>query len=156
MLIKPKTKVIVLKSDRVLRPKVTKEHLQPVIKVVLKVEGKGRLEDSTLEGSIALGVGRGRHPLNRQPVGVENGVHVATKGLKVHANPPDPDIHHIDPMMFPRGLPIIVPNGLRGVTIPTNLPKFTSSLYEDPATHVERFVEVLIASLVTDHDYFFI
>jgi len=90
------------------------------------------------------------------PVRVANGVHVVVEGPEVHANPPDPNIHHIDPMMFPRGLPITIPNGLRGVTIPTNLPKFTSSPNEDLATHVERFVEVLITSLVIDHDYYLI
>jgi hypothetical protein len=60
-------------------------------------------------GSIALGVGRGYHPLDREPVGVVDGVHVAIEGPEVHANPLDPDIHHIDPMMFPKSLPIIVP-----------------------------------------------
>jgi len=102
------------------------------------------------EGSIALGVGRDYHPLGRELV------RVAVKRPKVHANPPDPNIHHIDPMMLPKGLPITVPNGLRGVTIPTNLVKFTGSPYEDPTTHVERFVEVLITSLVVDHDYYLI
>jgi hypothetical protein len=102
------------------------------------------------EGSIALGVGRNRHSPGREPV------RVVVKGPKVHANPPDPNIHHIDSMMLPRGLPIAVPNGLKGVTIPANLVKFAGSPYEDPTTHVERFVEVLIINLVTNHDYYFI
>jgi len=108
------------------------------------------------KGLIALGLGKARQPPNRGHVGVADGVHVATEGPKVHANPLDLNIHHIDPMMFPRGLPITIPNGLRGVIIPTNLPKFTGSPNEDPATHVERFVEVLITSLVTDHNYYLI
>jgi len=87
---------------------------------------------------------------------VADGIHVAAEGPEVRANPPDPNIHHIDPMMLPRGLPITVPNGLKGVAIPTNLPKFTGFPNEDPATHVERFVKVLITSLVTDHDYYLI
>jgi hypothetical protein len=59
-------------------------------------------------------------------------------------------------MMLPRGLPITVPNGLRRVIIPTNLLKFTGSPNKDLATHVERFAEVLITSLVTNHDYYLI
>ncbi len=108
------------------------------------------------KGSIALRLGRDRQPPDRGLVGVVDGVHVVVEGPKVHANPPDLNIHHIDPMMLPKGLLIIVPNGLKGVTIPTNLLKFTGSPNEDPATHVERFVEVLITSLVTDHDYYLI
>jgi hypothetical protein len=84
---------------------------------------------------------------------VADGVHVAAEGPEVRANMPDPNIHRIDPMMVPRGLPIIVPNGLKRVAIPTNLLKFTGSPNEDLTTHVERFVKVLITSLVTDHDY---
>jgi hypothetical protein len=156
MLIKPKTKPLVSKNDRTLCPKVRKEHLQPVIEVVLEVEGKGRFKDSMSEGSIALGLGRDRQPPDRGPIGVANGVHVVTKRPEVPTNPPDLNIHHIDLMMLPRGLPITIPNGLRGVTIPTSLPKFIGSPNEDPAIHVERFVEVLITSFVTDHDYYFI
>jgi hypothetical protein len=59
-------------------------------------------------------------------------------------------------MMFPKGLPITVLTGLKGVTIPVNLPKFTSFLNEDLATHVERFVTILITNLVTNHDYYLI
>jgi hypothetical protein len=87
---------------------------------------------------------------------VVEGVHVATKGPKVRANPLDPNIHHIDPMMFPKSFPIIVFNGLKRVTILANLPKFIGSPNEDSTIHVERIIEVLITSLVTDHDYYFI
>jgi hypothetical protein len=109
-----------------------------------------------LEGSIALSLGRDRQPLDRGPIGVANGVHVAMKGPDVYANSPDPNIYHIDPMMLPKGLPITFPNGLRGVIIPTNLSKFISSSNEDPTTQVERFVKVLITNLVTNHDYYLI
>jgi len=156
MLIKPKTKPLVSKSDRVLRPRVRKEHVQPVVEAALEVERKGRFEDSMSEGLIALRVGRDRQPPDRGPIGEADGIHVAEEGPQVRANPPDPNVHHIDPMMLPKGLPITVPNGLKGVVILTNLPKFTGSPNEDPATHVERFVEVLITSLMTDHDYYLI
>jgi hypothetical protein len=84
-----------------------------------------------LEVSIALGLGKDPHPLDRGPIGVAEGVHVATEGLEGCANPPNRDFHHIDPMMLLRGLPIIVPNGLRGVTILANLPKFAGFPNED-------------------------
>jgi hypothetical protein len=147
MSIKPKTKPLMSKSDKVLCLRIGKKHLQPVVEVGLEVEGRGRFEDSMSEGSIALGVGRDRHPPDRGLIGVADGVHVVAEGPKIHANLPDPHIHHIDPMMLPKGLPIIIPNGLKGVTILANLPKFTSFPNEDWATHVEIFVEVLITSL---------
>jgi len=156
MSIKPKTKPVVSKSDRILRPKVRREHLQPVIEVVLEGEGERGFEDSMSRSSVALGLGKDHQPPDRGPAGVVDGVHVAAEGPEVCADPPDPNIHHIDPMMLLTGLLITIPNGLRGVAILTNLPKFTGSPNEDPATHVERFVEVLITSLVTDHDYYLI
>jgi hypothetical protein len=121
MPIKTKTKPLVSKSDRVLRPRIRKEHVQPVVEVALEVESEGRFEDNMSEGSIALGLGRDRQPPDRGPIGEADGIHVAEEGPEVRANPPNPNVHHIDPMMLPRGLPIIVPNGLRGVAIPTNL-----------------------------------
>jgi hypothetical protein len=60
MPIKPKTKPIVLKSDKVLCPRVRKEHFQPIVEVVLEVEGKRRFKNSMLEVSIALRLGRDR------------------------------------------------------------------------------------------------
>ncbi|KAH9536061.1 hypothetical protein CY35_17G086200 [Sphagnum magellanicum] len=71
-------------------------------------------------------------------------------------NPPPPPNPIIDPMMLPRGLPIIIPQGLMPVTVPVNLPKFTRTRNEDPAAHVERFVEVLITSLVTNPNYYLV
>ena len=62
----------------------------------------------------------------------------------------------IDPMMRPRGLPIVVPPNLREIPIPTNLPKFSGSRHEDPTTHVERFEEMLVSNLVTNPDHYLI
>ena len=67
-------------------------------------------------------------------------------------NPPGP----IDPMMRPRGLPIVVPPNLREIPIPTNLPKFSGSRHEDPTAHVERFEEMLVSSLVIDPGHYLI
>jgi hypothetical protein len=65
-------------------------------------------------------------------------------------NPPPPPNPIIDPMMLPRGLPIIILQGLMPVTMHVNLPKFSGTRNEDPITHVKRFVEVLITNLVTN------
>lgn len=59
-------------------------------------------------------------------------------------------------MMLPRGLPIVVPQGLQEITIPYHLPRFSRERDDDPATHVERFEEILISSLVTNHAYYLI
>ena len=67
-------------------------------------------------------------------------------------NPPGP----IDPMMRPRGLPIVVPPNLREIPIPTNIPKFSGSRHEDPTAHVERFEEMLVSSLVIDPGHYLI
>jgi len=74
-----------------------------VVEVVLEVEGKGRFVNSMSERSIALGVGKGHHPLDMELVKVINGVHVIIERLDVHANSPNLDIHYIDMMMFLKG-----------------------------------------------------
>jgi hypothetical protein len=61
-----------------------------------------------------------------------------------------------DPMMLPRGLRIIIPQGLMPVTMPVNLPKFSGTRNEDLAAHVERFVKVFIMSLITDPNYYLV
>jgi hypothetical protein len=71
-------------------------------------------------------------------------------------NPPPPPNPIIDPMMLPRGLPIITPQGLMPVTMLVNFPKFSRTRNEDPVAHVERFVEMLITSLVTDPNYYLV
>jgi len=71
-------------------------------------------------------------------------------------NPPPPPNPIIDPMMLPRGLPIIIPQGLMLVTMPINLPKFSRIRNEDPTAHVEQFVEMLITSLVADPNYYLV
>lgn len=59
-------------------------------------------------------------------------------------------------MMLARRLPIVVPLGLQGASILPNLPRFSGSINEDPTTHIERFVEVSITSLVINHGYYLI
>ena len=43
-----------------------------------------------------------------------------------------PHFPHIDSLVWPRGLPIVVPQGLASVDIPSNLPKFYEIKNEDP------------------------
>ena len=74
----------------------------------------------------------------------------------INMDPPAPPIDEIDPMMRPRGLPIVVPPNLREILIPTHLPKFSGSPHEDPTAHVERFEELLVSSLVTNPDHYLI
>jgi hypothetical protein len=71
-------------------------------------------------------------------------------------NLPPPSNLIIDTIMLPRGLPIIIPQGLMPVTMPINLPKFSKTRNENLAIHVERFVEVFITSLVTDLNYYLV
>lgn len=68
-----------------------------------------------------------------------------TKLSPGHPNPPLPP--PINPMILPRGLPIVVFQ-VPHIAIPTNLPRFLGHQNEDPTAHVERFEELLISSLV--------
>ena len=79
-----------------------------------------------------------------------------TSDQEDNMDPPPPPIDEIDPMMRPRGLPIVVPPNLREIPIPTHLPKFSGSPHEDPTAHVERFEEMLVSSLVTNPGHYLI
>jgi hypothetical protein len=70
--------------------------------------------------------------------------------------PPPPPNPIIDPMMLPKGLPIIIPQGLMLVTMLVNLPKFLGTRNKDLAAHVEQFMEMFITSLVTDPNYYLV
>ena len=70
--------------------------------------------------------------------------------------PPILPIPPIDPLVRPRGLPIIVPQGLPSLDIPSNLPKFYGTKDEDPSRHMERFVERVISSLITNQQYWLV
>ena len=71
-------------------------------------------------------------------------------------NPPSPPPDAIDPMMCPRGLPIVVSHYLQEIQMPTNLPKVFGSPHEDPMAHMERFEEMLVFSLVTNPGHYLI
>ena len=59
----------------------------------------------------------------------------------------------INPLVMPRGLPIVVPNDLEALPLPSDLPKFHGTKDEDPSHHVERFLEMLATCLVTNQGY---
>ena len=67
--------------------------------------------------------------------------------------PPPPPAN---PLIQPRGLPIVVPVGLEAVAIPPYLPLFTGTRDEDPSMHVEQFIELLTMCLITDNRYYLV
>ena len=67
-----------------------------------------------------------------------------------------PDPPPIDPLVRPRGLPIVVPQNLPVVDMPSHLPKFYGTKDEDPSRHMERYIERLASSLVTNPGYWLV
>ena len=59
----------------------------------------------------------------------------------------------IDPLVRPGGLPIVVPQKLHAVDIPSHLPKFYGTKDDDPTKHMERYIEKFGSSLVTNPEY---
>ena len=49
-----------------------------------------------------------------------------------------PPIPPIDPVVRPRGLPILVPQNLVATDMPSNLPKFYETRDDDPSRNMER------------------
>ena len=70
--------------------------------------------------------------------------------------PPIPPMPPIDPLVMPRGLPIVVPQNLPAVDMPSHLPKFYGTKDEDPSRHMERYIERLASSLVTNPGYWLV
>ena len=70
--------------------------------------------------------------------------------------PPPPPIPPIDPLVKPRGLPILVPQNLVATDMPTNLLKFYGTRDDGPSRHMKRYVERMIFSLITDHGYWLV
>ena len=68
--------------------------------------------------------------------------------------PPNPPLGEpIDSLVIPRGLPILVPRDLAALDMPSNLPKFWGTNDEDPSRHMERYIERLASSLITNPGY---
>ena len=78
------------------------------------------------------------------------------EGTNMDAPPPPPDppvVEPIDPLVRPKGLPILVPRDLAELDMPSNLPKFWGTKDEDPSRHMERYIERLASSLITNPGY---
>lgn len=70
--------------------------------------------------------------------------------------PPIPHFLPIDPLVKPKGLPIIVPQGMASVDIPSNPPKIYGTKDEDLSRHMKRFIERVISSLITNQGYWLV
>ncbi len=87
----------------------------------------------------------------------DDGVEVATMNVVGgHEQARPPPVRPINPLVQPRGLPIVVPDGLPTQSVPPHLPVFTGSRDEDPSLHVERFIEMLTTFLITDTRYYLV
>lgn len=62
----------------------------------------------------------------------------------------------LDPLVRPRGLPVAMPVGLLAATVPQNLPKFYGTRDEDPTLHMERYIEILTTSLISNEGYYLV
>jgi hypothetical protein len=67
--------------------------------------------------------------------------------------PEPPPFEPIDPLVRPRGLPILVPRDLAALDMPSNLPKFWVTKDEDPSRHMEMYIKKLANSLITNPGY---
>ena len=158
-----------------------RKKLQKIIKVIDEVEdrreGCGDVGDAhdrlleKLEGKAQLGEEATPHQLGGEktpepePNGKETSLEVDSEaGVDTPVvtmaqeggggvPPPNPPI---DPLVRPRGLPIVVPRNLVAVDMPSNLPKFWGTKDEDPSRHMERYIERLASSLITDHGYWLV
>ena len=88
--------------------------------------------------------------------GVDTPVTMAQGGGGIPPIPPAPPINPIDPLVRPRGLPILVPQNLAAVDMPSHLPKFYGTKDEDPSRHMEKYMERLASSLVTNPGYWLV
>ena len=70
--------------------------------------------------------------------------------------PPIHPMPSIDPLMKPRGLPIVVPQNLQAVDMPSHLPTFYGTKDEHTSRHMERYIERLASSLVTSPGYWLV
>ena len=67
--------------------------------------------------------------------------------------PPKPHMPPIEPLVRPRGLIIVVPKNLAAVDMPSHLLKFYETKDDDSFRHIERHIERLASSFVTNPGY---
>ena len=89
-------------------------------------------------------------------VGVDTSVTMAQGGGAIPPIPPVPPMRPINPLVRPKGLSILVPQNLAAVMLSSHLPRFYRTNDEDPSRHMERYMETLASSLVTNPGYWFV
>jgi hypothetical protein len=65
----------------------------------------------------------------------------------------EPMANPLDAMMAPRGPPIVMPQALAPRAMPSYFPKFSGLPHEDPSTHIERYIEVMLANVIAEDTY---
>ena len=109
-----------------------------------KLIGETSTETNTVREEILVEADRG--------IGVESPV---IMDPNVDGGGPLP-VPPIDPLVRPRGLPILVPQNLVAVDMSSHLPKFYGTKDEDPSRHMKRYIERLASSLVTNPGYWLV
>ena len=111
---------------------------------------------------------QGKRPKNKQPE-VEKTKEARSKGLGpefehereespipeslVRVVQHEPMANPLDAMMAPRGPPIVMPQALAPRAMPSYFPKFSGLPHEDPSTHIERYIEVMLANVIAEDTY---
>ena len=65
----------------------------------------------------------------------------------------EPMANPLDAMMAPKGPPIVMPQALAPRAMPSYFPKFSGLPHEDPSTHIERYIEVMLANVIAEDMY---
>ena len=100
-----------------------------------------KLSGKTSTGTYAVG--------EEIPVEMDTGIGVespVTMDLNVEGGGPPP-VPPIDPLVRSRGLPILVPQILVAVEMPSHLPMFYGTKDKDPSRHIERGWLVLLSQI---------
>ena len=66
---------------------------------------------------------------------------------------PEPMANPLDAMMAPKGPPIVMPQALMPRAMPSYFPKFGGLLHEDSLTHIEQYIEVMLANVIAKDTY---
>ena len=70
--------------------------------------------------------------------------------------PPPHPMPPIDPLVRPRGLPIRVPPNLAPRDMSVNLLKFYGTRDDDPSRQMERYIDIMIISLISNQGYWLV
>jgi len=116
---------------------------------------EAQLDSYKLSKETSLGTDTVREEIPRETdreVGVDTPITMAQVGggMGPPPIPPVSPILPIAPLVRPRGLPILVLQNLAAVDMPSHLPKFYGTKDEDLSRHMERYIERLASSLVTN------